>query len=208
MVAAAVLCGCQAQRTVTHTESRMDFGQAWSQQVGDEKKMKEKYASGFEVKDGRAVATGDKKPPFDDKKQFATGDFATKKFGEDGKSVSKKAFNGGKSFETKAFDTGEPARETGKRSSWGRKDVGIEDEFATAEWAQAARGFDTGSSAPEQTKKFRLPGNRKGEAPISSGARHANVDTSHGTPVSQGGAGVTALSVDDVRKMLSPEAFQ
>jgi hypothetical protein len=177
--------------------------------LGDEKKIKDKFASGFEInKEGRAVATGERKSAFAEKKEFASGEYATKTFGEDGKSFSKKEFGAGKSFETKEFDTGAAARETGKRASWGRKDAGIEDEFATAEWAQAAKGFETGASAPEQRKKFRLPGNRKGEAPIASSAEHANIDSSHGVPLSQGTGGVTSLSVDDVRKMLSPEAFR
>jgi hypothetical protein len=186
----------------------MDFGEAWSQQTGDDKKIKEKYASGFEIKDGRAVATGDKKNPFADRKEFATEEFGTKEYGDKGKAFSKKQFEGKKGFETKDYATGAPARETGKRSFLEREDAGINDEFATTEWAQAARGFDTGQSAAEQGRRFNLPGNKKRLAPIAAGADRVQIDTNNATPVAQGGGGATTLSVDDVRKMLSPESFR
>lgn len=37
----------------------MSFGDQWSQQLGDVDGLKEKFASGFEIKDGRAVAAGE-----------------------------------------------------------------------------------------------------------------------------------------------------
>jgi len=204
----AILCGCESQRTVTHTESKIDFGQAWSQQVGDEKKMKEKYASGFEIRDGRAVASGEKENPFAEKKEFSTGDYEKKQFAEDGKEVSKKDFGGKKRFETKGYDKGTPARETGKRSFLERRDAGIDDEFATSEWAQAARSYEPGDQAKEQGKRFGLPGGGRGEAPISSQAQRINVDSSPSTPMGEGGGGLSTMSVDEVREMLNPEAFR
>ena len=204
-----ILCGCEAQRTVTHTESKIDFGQAWSQQLGDDKKMKEKYASGFEIRNGRAVATGDKKNPFEDKKEFATGDYDKKEFADGGKEVSKEEYGGNKRYETKGYDRGSPARETGKRSFLERKDAGIDDEFATSEWAQAARSYEPGDKAREQGKRFGLPGGGRGEAPISSRAKRINVDSSPSTPIGEGGlSGASSMSVDQVREMLNPEAFR
>lgn len=206
-VGMAILGGCEAQRTVLHTESRMGFGDSWAEQIGDEKKMKEKYASGFEIKDGRAVATGSKQNPFE-KKEFATGDFAAAESGMSKKGLAKKEFrSNNKTFATGDYVTGSPAQESGRRAFWQSKEAsGIDGEFATAEWAQAARAFDSGQAAREQGNRFSLPG-RKREAGISERADRVEIDSSNSQPIVEGSFGST-LSVDDVRKMLSPEAFR
>jgi hypothetical protein len=204
----ALLVSCASQRTVTHTESRIGFGDGWAGQLGDEKKIKEKYASGFEIKDGRAVATGDRPNPFE-KKEFSTGEFEARKSGDDQKEFSTGNFESNqKAFETRKFSKGTPARETGRRSFWERKGApGIEDEFATAEWAQAARDFDSGQVAREQGNKFRFSGNHGREAEISANARRVEIDTSNPRAIVPGSAANT-LSVDDVRKLLNPETFR
>jgi hypothetical protein len=205
--ALALLLSCETERTVTHTESRMGFGEGWSGQLGDEKKIKEKYASGFEIKDGRAVATGERPNPFE-KKEFATGAFQTRDAGDQRKQFATKEFGADqKAFQTRKFDQGAPARETGRRSPWqGRRPAGAEDEFATAEWAGAAKAFDSGAAAPEQGENFRFFGNHGREADLSARARRVEIDTTNPRSIAPGSAAST-LSVDDVRKLLNPETF-
>ncbi len=203
-----LLSACQSQRTVTHTESKMGFGDGWQSQLGDEKKIKEKYASGFEIKDGRAVATGNRPNPFE-KKEFSTGEFSTKSAADGTKEFSKKGFGSGqKTFETKPYAKGSPAREAGSRSRWERKSVpGADEEFGTQEWAQAARQFGDTQPAPEQGNRFRFSGRHGREADISANAQRVGIDTSNPQQIMPGSAAST-FSVDDVRKMLNPEAFR
>lgn len=54
------LSGCM-QRTVTETGSRISFSNGWSSQLGDTDEIKKRFASGFEIKDGLAVAAGETK---------------------------------------------------------------------------------------------------------------------------------------------------
>jgi hypothetical protein len=204
----AILVACESQRTVTHTESKIGFGDGWQSQLGDEKKMKEKYASGFEIKDGRAVATGDRPNPFE-KKEFSTGEFGTNSAGDSKKEYSKKEFGSEqKAFETKSFSKGSPAREAGSRSIWERKNApSSDDEFGTQEWAEAAREFGGPQAAREHGSKFRFTGRHGRESSVSATAQRVELDTSNPQAATPGSA-VGTLSVDDVRKMLNPEVFR
>jgi hypothetical protein len=206
VVVAGMVAGCAAERTVLRTESRMGFSEAWSHQLGDEAKIKEKYASGFEIKDGRAVATGEKEAPFE-KKAFATETLARESYEGTGRDVERRMFSGKREYRTEEFDTGASARETRSASRWqGRQAPLGETAYPTASWQDGGRAAETGT-APEGGKRFRLPGsgNNPREAPLVAGKERYGIDVSGGTPLPAGGGGGTALSVDEVRSLLSPE---
>jgi len=201
-----LLAGCAAERTVLRTESRMGFGEAWSQQLGDEAKIKEKYASGFEIKEGRAVATGEKTAPFE-KKEFAAETLEREPFAGAGRDVDRKPFSGTREYKTGDYETGARAAESGKKSRWAGRESGMaETVYPTVSWQDGERAAETGAAAESQ-KRFRLPGTGKGQRDSvwASEAGRYGVDTSGGTPLPSGNGGGVALSVEEVRSLLSPE---
>ncbi len=204
---ALVLSGCASERTVLSTDSRVSFTEGWSSQLGDEKKMKEKYASGFEIKEGRAVATGDKPSPFEGK-EFSKTEFRREAFSGSGEEVSKKEFSGGKRYLPRPFQGVRNAPDGDQRSGWqGQSSSWGDDRFVTRDWSGSERRADTGA-APESGKKFAFPRGGNREAPLAAGAERVRVDPTSGTPLPAGQRTGTMLSVEDVRKMLSPELYQ
>jgi len=192
------------QRTVLESKQSYSIsGNQWGGQVGDEDKLREKFAGGFEItKDGQAIATGNKKNPFEGKefeiKEFDSGT-AAKEFST-GSQDDKKMFSGLRDFKEKAFNTGKPASESSLTSSYATRESGMQGQgFETNEWNRATERYRT-SKAADSDKVFFGPKNANEQ---NSRSVNAKVTASSTDLMNNGN-----LTVDDVRKLLHPDQYE
>ncbi|MEM1297229.1 MAG: hypothetical protein AAGH89_17825 [Verrucomicrobiota bacterium] len=163
---ALLLASCETERTVLRTESRMTFGDQWSQQLGDVDGLKEKFASGFEIRDGRAVAAGepeqrssrrDKKlskfnlngeemeMPKSNIKKIRTGPLA--RFANDDSSDVER-FAGVGNFDTEefnrnSFSSDESPSVSRKIAPWANRDSEIRSEFGADSIPSSGKTYET-----------------------------------------------------------------
>lgn len=148
--ASLILLGGCMQRTVTHTDSRISFGEGWAQEVGDVDKIKEKFSSGFEIKDGVAVASGGQG-------NITGKTYPLKNLEVENLSLNQGARETGKSFQTlslfkgvSAFKTSE-ARES--RSAFAANSAqGFDQEFATGSADVSGKAYESDGQAARESK--------------------------------------------------------
>jgi len=150
------LFGSCMQRTVTRAESRYAFSEGWSSQLGDEKKLKKKFASGFEIKDGQAVATNERKLGLilEDLDQPA---YETHSYEDSDKtSFLKKKFAGTRKFrDVDTFETSEAPEGTQTFFGANRQAREADQAFSTPRSSLADRMFGRRKdTAPEESKKY------------------------------------------------------
>tara|TARA_R110002096_G_scaffold316010_10_gene510371 strand:+ start:24453 stop:25211 length:759 start_codon:yes stop_codon:yes gene_type:complete len=182
LTAATLLSGCETQRTVLKTESRMSFGDQWSQQLGDVDGLKDKFASGFEIRDGRAVVAGEKEErssrrdkkstrfnlngedmelPKSSVKKIRTGPLA--RFANDDDSEVER-FAGVSNFDTdelnrNSFDAGDSPSDSRKVAPWADRDSNMREEFAADSVPSSGKTYETDADR-EADKIFATEANR------------------------------------------------
>ncbi len=194
-----LVTSCSPQRTVVSESQSYSFGKQWASQTGDRDALQQTFASGFEIdkEQGRAVATGNGQNPFD-KREFAVESFDRKSFAESGKKSGdrKQVYDSDKKFSINPFKT-DTARESGSVSPYATADANLNQTFETSEWRNAGDKFDTSASKDaDKSFAFWKGRNSRMDAPTNHVEAQGSMDQ-------QGNE--TGLSVDEVRRMLSPE---
>ncbi len=197
LLSVLLLSSC-SQRTVLSETQSYSLGKEWSKKAGDQDEIHQKYTSSFEIKDGRAVATGSKKSPFT-KTDVKGNEIAGESyFNGDKRSVEKKKlFGSDKMFRIKPFRGSDPALESGSISPYATADAGLSETYSTEGWNQSDQTFKT-SANRNADKGFKFFGNNR-EARMASDADHVQAQTTMDQYGNQ-------MSVDDVRQMLHPES--
>jgi len=189
---------CTQREVIGTKQSSYSFGQQWAGQTGDVDKMESKFASGFEIKDGRAVSAGNSKEPFA-KEEFAFKNLDKKGYRDGGKdsNLKKPLFGGDKKFKVKNFDSGNPARESGSVSPYATADANLDKQFKTKEYGQRDKSFNT-PDAREGDKLFGFAGGDR-DAAMGTDAPRAQAKQT----MDQEG-NTMDMTVDEVRRLLNP----
>ncbi len=232
LTVALLLSGCETQRTVKTTQSRMSFGEQWSQQVGDVDKMKEKFAGGFEIRDGRAVTAGQPDSSRNKKdrrfgfgqdadgtvvKKVRTGPLADFR-NQNEESVER--FVGMKNFDTEqldrnSFDAGDSPADSEKRSPWASRKSDLptnyeagrvqssDKVFATESNRDAEKEYAT-SLSDDAGSRFDFRGNRTRERTEAYEQSSARRADAQVSIANPMDPG-GSMTVDDVRRLLNPQ---
>ncbi len=185
-VSALLLAGCETERTVLSTESRMSFGDQWRGHAGDVDELKEKFAGGFEIRDGRAVVAGEPEKRSRRDKRSRTLNVGGEKMDVPRSAVKKirpgmlgrildgneddgvERFTGIKGFEGKTFDavsvdsSGRAAHDSRKSAPWAGRDSNLPSNFAADRVSSSQRPFET-HSGRDAGKKFATDASRDSE---------------------------------------------
>ena len=159
------LGGC-VQRTVTSTQSKISFGQGWAEQTGDADKIRDKWASGFEIKDGIAVATDPKKNL--EAKTLTLNTLQNKSFAVSGTSpIPGKTFKTGSFGQTPAFQTA-TASESQK-------------SFSTSTAEESSKKLKTGIFGGSE-RKFATKAARESDDAFTGSKKAARESSAKSTP--------------------------
>lgn len=196
---AFLLGGC-VERTVTSTESHMGFAQGWAQQAGDTDKIRKKFSSGFEIKNGVAVASNGKKDM--EPKAMTPKTIETKDYNPGGKNMDT-----GKTFATSMFNR-TPELKTStvkdeKKMFATHSADGMDKEFATKDARENGKNFQGASKAAREDKREFFGGKRAArEDSVKITPARADVVLEKSTGVLK--RDPAALSEEQVRDILNP----
>lgn len=210
-VASLLLCQCETTRTVKSTRSSFSFDdQMWGGQGGgDSDKIRSKFAErGYSINEDGTIKANKSDLYKGDKPRGFDGEFGTKKAKFRKTEARTNAFKTPEYLKmqdyagvTNARESGNSARENDKQKS--RNSAAGKLFASKTEKTSALTTFDTGAAA-ESGDSFATGGDRVGNRAIES------APIADGPSQTAAGAGYTrnsSLTVDDVRKILSPGTY-
>lgn len=190
-----LLGGC-VQRTVTNTQSKISFGTGWAEQTGDVDKIRDKWASGFEIKDGMAVATDPKKNL--QAKNLTLNTLQSKSFAVTGTSpIPGKTFKTGNFGQTPAFQTS-TASESQKAFGTNAAELGNQ-QVKTGLFGSGQRKYST-KAAREAGDQYTSGKKSAGESSAKATPAHADLVLDQGRLKED----PSSLTEDQVRDLLHP----
>lgn len=202
------LCQCETQRTIKSTRSSVSFDEkSWGGQGGgsDTAAIKSKFAErGYTITDEGTIKA--------DKPDLYAG---KKPRGLDGNYETKEARFEKMDAETKAFRTPEYLkRQEYAGVATAREDgsVAREGNFNNSRDAQAGKLFDKKSKTSTELATYKTGAHRDSDAVYKTGADRSasaviEAPDATGTPRKSGYQDNVAMSMDDVKKMLNPNAY-
>lgn len=202
------LCQCETQRTVKSTRSSVSFDEkAWGGQGGgaDTEKIKSKFAErGYTITDDGTIKA--------DKPDLYAG---KKPRGLDGNYDTKEARFEKMEAETKAFRTPEYLKRqeyAGVATARENGSVAKEGNFNKSRDTEAGKLFDKKSKTSTELATYKTEAHRDSETVFKTNADRSasaviDAPDAVGTPRKSGYQDNVAMSMDDVKKMLNPNAY-
>ena len=208
MALSLALCQCETQRTVKSTRSSVSFDEkSWGGQGGgsDTAAIKTKFAErGYTITDEGTIKA-DKPDLYAGKKpRGLDGEYGTKEARFDKMEAETKAFRTPEYLKRQEYAGVATARENGS--------VAQEGNFTKSRDAQAGKRIDKKSKTSTELATYKTDSHRDSETAFKTSADRsasAVIDAADavGTPRKSGYQDNVAMSMDDVKKMLNPNAY-